>query len=133
MKGKEFLFGDITHKIIGLCFNVHAQLGGGLLEKAYQNALAIALKKAEINYKEQARLPMYYNQTMVDYGYADFLVDDKIIVEIKRDSNFHISRIKQVEKYLVAIQQPIGLLIHFGYEKVYVKRIINRHFFNSQD
>ena len=75
---------DISYKIRGAIFKVYNALGPGLLESAYENALAYELREAGLDVKEQVPLPFVYNGTKMDAGYRlDLLVEDKVIIEIK--------------------------------------------------
>ena len=127
----ELMFEDLTYKIIGVCYEVQNQLGGGLLEKTYQKALVIGLKSAGFTVDEEVQIPILFNNEKVANGYADLLVNGKVLIEIKRNGSFNRSQILQLENYLTACRFPLGLLINFGQDGVKVKRVINRQFFNA--
>ncbi len=127
----ELMFEDLTYKIIGVCYVVQNQLGGGLLEKTYQKALVIGLKSAGFIVDEEVKVPILFNNEKIATGYADLLVNGKVLMELKRNGSFNRSQILQLENYLTACNCPLGLLINFGYDSVKVKRVINRSFFNA--
>jgi GxxExxY protein len=127
----ELLFEELTYKIIGVCYEVQNQLGGGLLEKTYQKALVIGLKAAGFSVEEEVKVPILFHNEQIAVGYADLLVNGKILIELKRTASFNRSQIQQLENYLTSCNLPLGLLIHFGQESVNVKRVINRTYFNN--
>jgi GxxExxY protein len=127
----ELLFEELTYKIIGVCYEVQNQLGGGLLEKTYQKALVIGLKAAGFSVEEEVKVPILFHNEQIAVGYADLLVNGKILIELKRTATFNRSQIQQLENYLTSCNLPLGLLIHFGQESVNVKRVINRTYFNN--
>ncbi|MCB0755162.1 MAG: GxxExxY protein [Flavobacteriales bacterium] len=121
----DLLYPELSYQIMGCAFDVHNELGGGLLEKVYQKALAVSFKNRNINFKEQAHFPIVFEGEKVGTGYFDFLVDEKIVVELKRTQHFSRKQIEQVVSYLKQSNLKLGILIHFGQEQVRYKRIIN--------
>ncbi len=92
---------DISYKIRGAIFKVYNALGPGLLESAYENALAYELREAGLDVKEQVPLPFVYNGTKMDAGYRlDLLVEDKVIIEIKSVERILDVHHKQLITYL---------------------------------
>jgi GxxExxY protein len=128
---ENFLFKDLTYKIIGVCYEVQNQLGGGLLEKTYQTALVIGLKSAGLSVEEEVKVPILFKGEEIAKGDADLMVDGKVLIELKRNGSFNRSHFSQLENYLTACNLPLGLLIHFGQDGVHVKRVINREYFNA--
>ncbi len=125
---EKLLFAELSYNIMGACFDVQKQLGGGHLERVYHNALKESLNNRAIRFKDEVKTPVFYNEKMMGYGYADFVVENTIVLEIKREPNLHLGNIKQIEKYLVALNLPLGILLHFGYERVIYKRVLNKNF-----
>lgn len=107
---------DITEKIIGAFFNVYNKLGYGFSEKVYENALVIELRKTDLHFIEQAQLPVYYEGQMVGEFFADLLVEDKVIVELKSAKMIMVEHDAQVLTYLKATHYEVGLLLNFGPE-----------------
>ncbi len=112
---------DLTKKIIKCAYTVHNTLGSGFLKKVYENALSIELKKAGYKVQTQYPISVYYDDEVLVEFYADVLVEDVIILELKAVSE--ISKIHEVQlvNYLKATGNDLGLLINFG-ESVQVKR-----------
>ncbi len=121
----EFVNGNLSYKIIGCAFKVHNQLGGGHLESVYQKALDDSLKNAKLDFKAQKYLPVkYLNSKITDYK-PDFIVEDQVVVDIKRHKKILIKDFEQVKRYLKETSLKLGLLIHFGADYVKVKRVVN--------
>jgi len=125
---EKLLFAELSYNIMGACFDVQKHLGGGHLEKVYHNALKESLNNRAIRFVDEVKTPVFYYGKMMGYGYADFVVENTIVLEIKREPNLHYANIKQIEKYLVALNLPLGILLHFGYERVIYKRVLNKNF-----
>ncbi len=106
---------EISYKIRGAIFKVYNALGPGLLESAYESALAFELNKMGLEVKEQVPLPFMYNGTKLDAGYRlDLLVEDKVIVEIKSVERILDVHHKQLITYLKLSGKKLGLLVNFN-------------------
>lgn len=116
---------DITEKIIGTAYKVANTLGAGFLEKVYENALAIELKKSGLSVKQQYSLPVYYEDELVGNYFADLFVEDSVIVELKAVRELVSEFSAQVINYLKAARIKTGLLINFGKPKIEIKRLCN--------
>lgn len=119
---------QISSKIIGACIEVHKQLGPGLLESSYQACLAEEFRLIGLNFKEQLALPIIYKDIKLDAGYRlDFLVEDKVIIEIKSVEALADIHTAQLLTYLRLKDLKLGLLVNFNSVKVVdgIKRIIN--------
>ena len=115
----------ITELIIGACFTVSNTLGAGFLEKVYENSLMIELRKSGIKAEQQKSVDVFYDQSLVGEYYADLIVEDEIIVELKAVKNFDNIHQAQLMNYLKACNKRYGLLINFGNPKVEIKRMVN--------
>lgn len=104
----------LTHKIIGAAYEVHNTLGAGFLEKVYENALCLELKKHNLEIKQQFPIEVTYKENLVGEFYADILVENRVIVELKAVSKILPIHEVQLVNYLNATKIPIGLLINFG-------------------
>jgi len=105
---------DLTGKIIGAAIEVHKNLGPGLLESAYNRCLAIELKTAGLNFDSENLLPIIYKGLQIDAAYRfDFLVEDKVIVEIKAVEMILPVHKAQIITYLKLANKKVGLLINF--------------------
>jgi GxxExxY protein len=110
----NLLYKDLTYKIIGAALEVHNVLGPGFLESVYQTALAHELELRGIAITEQARLQVAYKGIIAGEYRADFLIDDKVIVEIKAVSELNEIHEAQLINYLKSTGYKVGLLINFG-------------------
>ena len=114
-------YSEITGKVIGGAHAVHNKLGGGFLEKVYENALRIELEALGLRVEQQAAIKVRYNGQIVGEYFADLLVEGCIIVEIKAVQILVREHEIQLVNYLAATGIDIGLLINFG-SSVQVKR-----------
>jgi GxxExxY protein len=112
---------ELTGKIIECAYKVHKTLGFGFLENVYQNALLIELNKNGLKATKEFPIKVAYDgQTVGDY-WADILVEDKVILELKSVKEIHPAHEAQLTNYLKATCTEVGLLINFG-ESVEIKR-----------
>jgi GxxExxY protein len=106
---------DITDKILHAFFKkVYPELGPGFLEKVYENALALELRKAGIRVEQQARITVYYAGAIVGEYYADLLVENVVLVELKAVEHLGPAEEAQLLNYLRATPIEVGLLLNFG-------------------
>lgn len=125
MSNDQLLYGDITDQIIGAAYRVHNELGYGHPEKIYQNCLAVELDKINLNYKRECFSKVVYDNTVVGKYFLDFLVDDKVAVELKVRRNLFKSDWMQLLNYLKAKDLKVGILIVFSKEGLKIKRVVN--------
>ena len=117
------LHSDITGKIIRAFYKVNNTLGYGFLEKVYENAMAFELKRMGCNVLQQKNIKVYYeNEVMGDY-YADLLVDDLVIVELKACESIREEHEAQLINYLKATEIEVGLLLNFGKKAEFKRKI----------
>jgi len=115
----------LTAKIIEACFNVHNKLGPGFIERIYVNALKIALKELNLQYIEEKGFTVKYENQNVGKFRVDFLIEDKVIVEIKAIEGKKPKIFEsQVISYLKASGLKVGLLVNFGNRKCEVRRLM---------
>ncbi len=105
---------DLTEKIIMAFYNVYNTLGYGFLEKVYENALMIEFGKLGLSAKAQYPIQVYYEGKIVGEYFADILVEDSVLVEIKAAKNLSLENEAQILNYLKATQIEVGLLVNFG-------------------
>jgi GxxExxY protein len=127
----EFKYGDITKKIIGASMKVHSQLGNGFQEVIYQRALEIQLKEDGVLFSREFNMPIFYNGQQIGERRVDFLVEDKICVELKAIEKLEPVHFSQARNYLEAYNVEVGLLINFGSISLEYKRIENPKFKKS--
>lgn len=114
---------ELTYKLIGCAMNVHSTLGNGFQEKIYQRCLAIELKDAGIDFVREVEQSIFYKDFNVGTRRADFVIDSKVVIEIKAVIRLEDAHLAQTKNYLVAYNFDIGLLINFGARSLEYKRI----------
>ena len=114
----------LTESIIGAAFEVHNVLGAGFLEKVYRNALLKELKLRGHRAEAEVKIPVSYKGESVGDYYADVLVDERVILELKALAGLTGEHEAQLLNYLKATGLRIGLLLNFGTRKVQIKRKI---------
>jgi GxxExxY protein len=121
----ELLYRDETHRFIGMCMEIHRELGKGHDEVIYKDALVVELSRAAIPFNREKKYEITYKGVLLPHHYfADFVVWDKIIFEAKAVEKLAESHIKQVLNYLAASKLRIGLLVNFGADSLEWKRVI---------
>lgn len=122
----KLLHGDITQKIIGAAFDVHAFLGNGFQEVIYQRALAYELHMAGLNFIRESEQEIYYKDMDEPIGLrrADFIVEGVVLAELKATTMLNDTHMAQTLNYLRAYKFEIGLLINFGAKSLEFKRLI---------
>ena len=111
---QDFKYKKLTEKIIKLFYRAYNKLGYGFLEKVYENAMMIELKKEGIPAVSQSAIKVSYDGEIIGKYFADILVDDKIIVEIKAARNLALEHEAQLLNYLKATSIEVGLLLNYG-------------------
>jgi len=115
---------ELTYKIRGCVFEVYRELGAGFLEKVYEKALLIELRKQGLNCKAQQSLTVKYKENVVGEFLTDIVVEDRVILELKSTNKITSAHEAQILNYLKATGIKFGLLINFTYPKATVKRYI---------
>ena len=115
---------EITYMINGAIFEVNRILGPGFLEKVYENALLIELKRRRLNAKSQVPIRVFYKENTVGEYIADLLVEGKVIVELKTVEKLDKVHEAQLLNYLKATGIPVGLLVNFKHPKAEIKRMV---------
>jgi GxxExxY protein len=119
---------ELTYKINGCAMKVHNTLGNGFQEVIYQRCLAIELERARISFVREKEHTIYYEGIEVGTRRADFVVEGKVIVELKALINLEDVHLAQAKNYVVAYDFPIGLLINFGATSLQFKKIFNKKY-----
>ena len=117
---------DITEKIIGSAFEVHKFLGNGFLEVIYQRALVWEFSQAELSYAREIEQEIFYKGLITPIGTrrADFVVEGKVLVEVKAIKELEDVHFAQILNYLKAYRLEVGLLINFGGKSLKFKRFV---------
>lgn len=105
---------DVTQMIIGCFYRVYGKLGYGFLEKVYENAMIIELKKYFKKIESQKKIDVFYEESQVGEYYADLVVDDIVILELKAAEVLLPEHSCQLLNYLKATNIEVGLLLNFG-------------------
>lgn len=105
---------DLTYKVIGSAYKVHNTLGPGFLEKVYENALILELKKLGIHARQQVKLPVLYEGQQVGLYFPDLWIENKLIIELKAILTLSPEHEMKLVHYLAATGINDGLLINFG-------------------
>lgn len=121
----EVVYPELSFKIVGILFDIHNEIGGGHKEKYIQKAIENALKKEGISFQKELRCPLICNDKEIGKYFLDFLIDNKIILEIKVGERFKKEYFNQVFSYLKAKKLKLGILANFTREKVRFRRILN--------
>ena len=119
---------EITYKINGCAMKVHNTLGNGFQEVIYQRCLAIELERAGLIFGREIEQTIFYDGIVVGSRRADFVVENKVIVELKALINFEDVHLAQAKNYVVAYDFPIGLLINFGGTSLQFKKVFNKKY-----
>ena len=117
---------DITEKIIGASFEVHKYLGNGFQEVIYQRALSIEFSRSGLDFLREAEQEIFYKDVQDPIGTrrADFIVEERILVEIKAIKELEDVHLAQILNYLKAYKLEVGLLINFGSKSMTFKRVV---------
>jgi len=126
VQDKELLYSELTRSIIGCAFDVINELGAGFLESVYENAMLIALASAGHAVESQRAVTVHFRGQSVGDFYADLLVEQKVLVELKAVKAIAPEHEAQVINYLNATGIQVGLLINFGKPRLEFKRFTRR-------
>ena len=118
-------YDSLTEQIISCAYTVGNKLGYGFLEKVYENALAIELKSSGLYIETQKPIKVHYEGQVVGEYFADVIVDDDVILELKAVKKIQDVHFAQCQNYLKATGKKLGLLINFGGVRVNVRRVAN--------
>src|SRR3954471_12757299 len=124
----DYLYSGITEKIFRASMNVHSVLGNGFQEVIYQRALQIEFNLLDVRYGREVTMPVYYKDVQIGERRVDFLVEDKISVELKAIIQLENIHLAQAKNYLEAFNLQIGMLINFGSTSLQFKRLYNNKF-----
>lgn len=124
-RNENFPLKTETYKIIGLAMEVHKTLGKGFLEIGYKEALELEFRWANVPYKREKSFLIDYKGTLLKRFYtADFVMNEKIIVEVKTQAAIIDTNYKQTINYLAVSHLTVGLILNFGEDSLTFKRVI---------
>jgi len=122
-KEKKIFYKDLSHAIVGLAMKVHNKLGYGFLEKVYENAMMVQFRRKGIKAKQQTPLPDYfYNEVVGDY-YADILLEDKTIIELKTAEMISVAHRAQTLNYLKSSGYSVGNTFEFREREARARKV----------
>ncbi|NDC31444.1 MAG: GxxExxY protein [Bacteroidetes bacterium] len=122
---KKYPYQSESFKVIGACMEVHKVLGKGLLEVVYKDALEVEFNKQNMAFEREKKFEVQYKNILLKHSfYADFVVFDKIILEVKAQSGLVEEHYKQTLNYLAISKMKLALLINFGNDSLHFNRII---------
>jgi len=125
MNADERRFDELTFAINGCAMDVLNKIGHGFHEKLYENAMAIAFEKRNINFSQQKQLSVAYEDREVGLFIPDFVVNDSVIVELKTIDKITQHETGQVMNYLKASGLNLAIILNFKYAKLEWKRVVN--------
>lgn len=114
-----------SYKLVGICMEVHTELGMGFREIVYKDAIEYELKSKGISYLRERQFKIQYKSIILPHSYnADFIVDDSIILEVKATTVIVNSFVKQTISYLKASGLQLGIIANFGQPSFISKRVV---------
>lgn len=124
----EYKYSELTGKIIGCAMEVHNIFGNGFQEVIYQRALAYEMQLQGLSFDREFEMPIYYKQNSIGSRRVDFLIENKISVEIKALITTESVHLAQAINYLEAYNLEVGLLKNFGNIRLDFHRLVNKKF-----
>ena len=123
----NYLHEDLTERIIGAAMEVHNTLHHGFLESVYEEAMAIELNLQKIEFERQMPVDVFYKGKVAKQFFCDFVIEGRVLVELKAIKRISDIEQAQVLNYLKATELLLALLINFGSSSLEFKRIIKTH------
>ncbi len=128
MISENYKHSEITDKIIKSFYNVYNKLGYGFLEKVYGNSMLIELRKNGLEAKGQQQIKVFYESFEVGNYFADVVVEDKVIIELKAAEGLCEEHEAQLINYLRATEIEVGLLLNFGKTPQFKKKVFSNEY-----
>ncbi len=125
LRREDLIYPELCYQIIGILFDIYNKLGYGHSERTYQRSVAAGLKNAGLEFHEQVYFPLTYRGQRVGSNYFDFLIENKVVLELKKGDRFIKTHIEQTYQYLVASKLKLGILAYFAPRNIHFKRIVN--------
>lgn len=116
---------ELSYVLMGILFEIHNKLGTKYQEKHYQKAVEIKLKELKIPYQREAKVNIEFDGEELGEFFIDFIIDGKIILELKRIWKITADNIKQVLRYLKATNLKLGIIVNFRHNRLESRRILN--------
>jgi GxxExxY protein len=115
---------EISYKIIGVAMHVYNTLGYGFLEKVYENSMMVKFRKESIKAEQQKSIKVYFENEVVGDYFADILVENEIVVELKTGEKIHEIHKAQVLNYLKTTGLKLGIILNFGKNQLEYTRLV---------
>ena len=122
----KVLYPELSYLICGLCFKAHNELGSFLSEKQYGDALENLFKINNINYSRESELPILFEGEKSGHNITDFIIDNKVILEIKAKNMITRDDYYQIKRYLISAKKQLGILVNFRRNTLQPKRVLNQ-------
>jgi len=123
---KNIVFPELSYKICGFCFYVHNKLGRYRNEKQYCDALEQLFKENGVKYLREKPLPISFKGEKNNRNLPDFIIEDKVILEVKAKALLTRKDYFQIKRYLISSNKRLGLLVNFRQKYLYPKRVLNK-------
>ena len=120
--------GDITQIVLKSFYKVYNTLGYGFLERVYENALLIELRKQGLSARKQESIKVYYEEEVVGDYFADIIVNEKVILELKASKSLCEEHEAQLINYLKATNIEVGLLLNFGLQPQFERKLFDNEY-----
>lgn len=121
----KLIYPELSYILTGILFEVSNKLGTKYQEKHYQKAIEIKLKESKIPHEREKQIKIDFGDEELGEFFLDFIIDDKIVLEIKKVWRITRDDIKQVLRYLKAAKLKLGIIANFKHQKVEIRRIVN--------
>ena len=121
----NLIYPELSYQLMGILFKIHNKLGPNYQEKYYQRAIEAELKKQSVSYQREKMIKLKYDLEDIGKYFLDFIVDNKIVLEVKTDEFFRRRYLQQVLDYLSAVNLKLAIIVNFRRDKLFYKRIIN--------
>ncbi|MFZ2154067.1 MAG: GxxExxY protein [Candidatus Moraniibacteriota bacterium] len=125
IKEEKVIYKELSYRIVGILFEVYNDLGYGYQEKYYERAVIECFKEANINFKNQVAYKVKFKNAEIGKYFLDFLVEDKVVLELKKGNHFPKRNIEQVKGYLKVTKKKLAILANFTAKDVKFLRILN--------
>lgn len=119
-----YLYKELTQKIIKIAINIHKELGPGFVEKIYQRAMYLDLQRSPLGFEREKKIKIVYHGVDLGYEKVDFIIENKVIVELKAVSEIQEIHRAKVISYLKASKCEVGLILNFATPKLTIKRVV---------
>ena len=127
MRESKVIYPELSYQLVGILFDVHNELGGKVSEKVIQRAIFSDLDLCNLKYEREIKVPVFYKGKQIGYYYLDFIIDNKIVLEVKRGYRFSDKDFDQINDYLQSTGLKLGILALFTDTKVKFRRILNEY------